>query len=179
MTTRTRLTLDEFLAMPGIEERRLELIDGEVYEKMSPKWGHSRIALRLGAWFDEIGFAGVEPRLVIAPGIEDGAGATLPDVAFNRSDPPADHEWMTRPPDVAVEILSLGQSRREVRAKIDLYRRIGVGSAWLVDLEREEVEVYEATGRRLFRSDDLVETTFAPGLRFATRDLFARLPRTR
>lgn len=174
MTTQTRLTLEEFLAMPDIDERRLELIDGEVYEKLSPKWGHSRIALRLGAWFDEIGFAGVEPRLVIAPGAEDGPGATIPDVAFYRTDPPEDHEWMTRPPDVAVEILSLGQSRREVRAKVDLYRRSGVGSAWLVDLEREEIEVYKATGRRLFRLDDIVETAFAPGLRFAAGDLFAR-----
>ena len=34
MVTQTRMTLEEFLALPGIDEQRLELIDGEVYEKM-------------------------------------------------------------------------------------------------------------------------------------------------
>ncbi len=174
MTTRTRLTLDEFLAKPDIDERRLELIDGEIYEKMSPTWGLSRIALRLGGWFADIGFAGVEPRIVIQPGADEGPYAPIPDVAFYRSDPPEDHEWLTRPPDVAVEILSLNQSRREVRGKIDVYRRFGVGSAWLVDLELELIEIYESDGRRVLSGDDIVETSYAPGLRFVARDLFAR-----
>lgn len=174
MVTRTRLTLEEFLAMPEIDEQRLELIDGEVYEKVSPRWGHSRIALKLGGWFEMIGFAGVEPRVVIPPGGDEGPHAPIPDVAFYRSDPPEDHEWLTRPPDVAVEILSLNQSRREVRDKIQIYRSFGVGSAWLVDLERAEIEIYEQGGRRIMRGDDIVETVHAPGLSFRVRDLFAR-----
>ena len=62
MTTKTRLTLEEFLRMPDIEERRLELIDGEVYEKMSPRWGHSSLAVELAIALKPFGFVGVEPR---------------------------------------------------------------------------------------------------------------------
>lgn len=174
MTTRTRLTLEEFLAIPDIDERRLELIDGEVYEKLSPRWGHSRIAIRLGALFDDIGFAGVEPRAIITPGPDRGPSAPLPDVAFYRQDPPADDEWMTRPPAVAVEILSLGQSRVAMRAKVDTYLAFGVESVWVVDLERESVDVYEAGARRTLTGDEPIESPAAPGFRITVAQLFRR-----
>lgn len=174
MAARTRLTLDEFLAMPGIDERRLELIDGEVYEKASPRWGHSRIAAKLAAWFSEIGYAGVEPRAIIPPGATDGPSAPLPDVAFCRSDPPADDEWTTRPPDVAVEMRSLGQRRSDIRVEVDLCLRFGVSSVWVVDLESRAVEVYEAGARRVLSGVDVVESVHAPGMRFAVAEPFER-----
>lgn len=174
MATRTRLTLDEFLALPGIDERRLELIDGEVYEKVSPRWGHSRIALKLGILFESIGFAGVEPRAIIPPGGSDGPSAPLPDVAFYRTDPPDDDEWMTRPPDIAVEIRSIGQSRRDIRVKVDLYLRFGVPSVWVIDLESEEIEIYESGGRVILSGTEEVTSPHAPGLRFSAAELFAR-----
>jgi hypothetical protein len=31
------MSLEEFLALPDIDERRLELIDGQVCEKISPR----------------------------------------------------------------------------------------------------------------------------------------------
>jgi Uma2 family endonuclease len=65
VSTVTRVRLEEFLAMPGIEERRLELIDGEVVEKPTPTWDHGRIALRLGSGLDEVGYASVEARAII------------------------------------------------------------------------------------------------------------------
>ncbi len=174
MTTRTRLSLEEFLAMPEIDERRLELIDGEVYEKVSPRWGHGRIAGRLFGLFDEIGFAGVEPRAVIGAGSDLGPSSPIPDVAFYRQDPPADDEWMTRPPAVVVEILSLGQSRAAMRAKIDTYVAFGVESVWVVDPERESVDIYERGARRTLSGDDAIESPAAPGFHVTVSKLFAR-----
>jgi Uma2 family endonuclease len=43
-----RMTLQEFRAIPGFDERRLELIDGEVYEKPLPRWGHGKLAIKFG-----------------------------------------------------------------------------------------------------------------------------------
>ena len=102
------MTLDEFLAMPGIEERRLELIDGEVHEKASRRWGHARMAGLVGQLLNTVGHAAAEPRAVIRGTANFGPSSPLPDVAFYRSAPPADDEWMTRPSDVAVVILSPG-----------------------------------------------------------------------
>ncbi|MBE7520241.1 MAG: Uma2 family endonuclease [Thermoflexaceae bacterium] len=176
MVTGTRMTLDDFLAMPGIDERRLELIDGEVYEKMSPRWGHGRMALRIGQLLNAVGFAAVEPRAIIRGSADLGPSSPIPDVAYYRANPPADDEWISRPPDVAVEILSIGQDRREMRTKIDLYRQFGVGSVWVVDLERREVEVYEGTVRRTLSGQDVLESTRVPGLAITIDQLFAGPP---
>ena len=43
-TITRRLSLEEFLAIPDFDERRLELIDGEVFEEMSPNWIHTKVA---------------------------------------------------------------------------------------------------------------------------------------
>jgi hypothetical protein len=46
MPTRTRVSLEEFLAMPETRPPS-ELIDGEVIQKMAPNWSHSRLAALL------------------------------------------------------------------------------------------------------------------------------------
>ncbi|MGE5597386.1 MAG: Uma2 family endonuclease [Hyphomicrobiales bacterium] len=172
MVTSTRLTLGQFLAMPDIDERRLELINGEVYEKVPPRWGHSRIALRIGEILNRYGVAGVEARAIIPPTSRFGASAPLPDVAYYRTAPPPDDDWMREPPDVVVEVLSLGQSRREMRAKVELYVAFGVKSVWVADLERELIDVYEEGGRRTFARGEELETAHVPGLRLAVGQLF-------
>ncbi len=179
MAIQTRMTLEEFLAMPDIDERRLELIDGEVCEKASPRWGHGRLALRIGQLLDQFGYAAVEPRAVIRGSANLGPSSPLPDVAFYRSTPPADDEWMTRPPDVAVKILSLGQSRREMRAKVDLYQAFGIPSVWVVDLGRREVEIYEGGSRRILAGTDLIDSRHVPGFAITVDALFAGPPAPR
>jgi Uma2 family endonuclease len=117
MATKTRVSLDEFLALPGIDVDRLELLDGEVSEKPMPTWGHGRIAGKLFAVLDEHGYAAVEPRAVIPETADRRGSSPIPDVAFYVAAPPPDDEWMRRPPDIAIEVLSPGQSRQEIRAK--------------------------------------------------------------
>ena len=174
MVTRTRMTLEEFLDLPGIDEQRLELIDGEVYEKMSPRWGHSRIATRLGNLLEPFGVAGVEPRAIIPPSGDLGPFAPLPDLAFYVEDDPDDDEWITRPPELAVELLSIGQSRRDIRAKVDAYVRFGVRSVWVVDLERRTVDIYENGERRTVSGDELIQTPVIPGFAVSVNTLFER-----
>ncbi len=172
MTTSTRLTLEEFLAMPDIDERRLELIDGEVYEKRSPRWGHGRLALLIGGVLDEFGYAAVEPRAVIHPAPDRGPSSPLPDVAFYRDNPPDDDDWMRRPPDIAVEILSKDQSRRDMLPKVGIYRGSGVPVVWVVDPERTSVDVYEHDIRRTLSSDDALTCSLIPELHLPLVDLF-------
>ena len=177
MVTQTRLTLEQFLALPGIDEQRLELIDGEVYEKMSPRWGHSRIASRLGNLLEPFGVAGVEPRTVIPPSGDLGPFAPLPDLAFYVDDDPEDDEWITRPPDLAVELLSIGQNRREMRAKVEAYIRFGVRSVWVVDLERRTVDMYEEGERQTVSGEEMIRTEAIPGFAVSVNTLFERRPR--
>ncbi len=174
MVSSTRLRLEEFLAMPRIEEDRLELIDGEVYDKPMPRWGHARQAGQLVGELNRFGFAGVEPRAIIPVAGDLEASAPLPDVAFHRDNPPADDEWMSRPPHVAIKILSLGQSRTEMRTKVEVYLRFGVESVWVVDPERGTVDDYEGGSRRTLSGDDLLESAAAPGFSMRVADLLGR-----
>ena len=171
MSTLTRTRLDDFLADPLIEERRLELIDGEVCEKPMPTWGHGRRAGDLYAALNEVGFASVEARAVIARTRDFDASAPIPDVAFYRTEPPADSEWMRIPPHVAVEVLSPGQSRTEMRTKVELYRQFGVESVWVIDPERRVADIYEGGERRTLGEDDVITSSSAPGFAMQLRDV--------
>ena len=173
MAIATRLTLEEFTAIPGFDEQRLELIDGELVEKPMPTWEHGRYALKIGATLDQVGYASVEPRAIIPPSPAFEASSPLPDVAFYRDTTPARGEWMTRPPHVAVEIVSAGQSRREMRSKVELYRSFGVESVWVVYPESETVEIFESGGRRTLGTGDMITSPAAPGFSLAVADLFA------
>jgi Uma2 family endonuclease len=171
MSTTTRLRLEEFLAMPDIEERRLELIDGEVVEKPMPTWGHARTAGTLITALNRVGIAGPEARAIVPASAAMDASALLPDVAFYRENPPAEDGWMTRPPHVAVEILSPGQGRRDLRAKVDAYIAFGVESVWVVDPATRTVDVYENGERRTLGEDDTLESPAAPGFAMTVAEI--------
>jgi Uma2 family endonuclease len=175
MTTIMRLSLEDFLAMPGIDEQRLELIDGEVYEKVSPRWGHGHLVIQLGHLLLPFGVASAEPRAIIPGGQDYSDSAPIPDLSFYGDNPPAPDDWMRRPPDVAVEVLSPGQGRRDMRAKVDLYLRFGVGSVWVFDLQRESVDIYEGGSRRTLGNADTLTTPVVPGLAIDLGTLFDKV----
>ena len=178
MTTKTRLSLAEFLRIPDIEERRLELIDGEVHEKMSPRWGHSTLASQLVIALQSFGIVGVEPRAIIPEAPAWGPSAPIPDLALyktaQKSAQPKPDEWMTRPPDLVVELLSIGQSRTEMRAKASIYVEFGVPCVWVFDLERQTVDVYERGVRRNLAAADRLTCETLPQFSERIGDLFAR-----
>jgi Uma2 family endonuclease len=174
MTTRTRLTLEEFLAMPDIDERRLELIDGEIYEKVSPRWGHGYMAGEFYTLLRDYGSAAVEPRAVIPPAGNVEGSAPIPDVAFYRTGKPAPDEWMTLPPDIAIEVLSPGQRLPDIRSKIDAYLAFGIREVWVVDPPQRSIEIFHGT-MRLRRGDgETLTTALAPGLKVDLTEFFDR-----
>lgn len=172
MVTQTRITLDEFLKVPGIDERRLELIDGEVCEKVSPRWVHGNLAGELYALFRNHGFASVEPRAII-PGTGNLAdSAPIADFAFFKNARPELFDWARTPPDVVAEVLSPGQSRRDMRAKIDLYLAFGVRSVWIFDIGRRVVDVYEGGSRTTVGDGDTLTPVAVPDVAIELKALF-------
>jgi Uma2 family endonuclease len=159
------------MTIPGFDERRLELIDGEVREKLMPTWGHGRIAAELVAALLDHGHAAVKPRAMIPGSADRGDNSVVPDAAFYLSNPPGDNDWMRTPPDIAIEVLAPGQSRREMRAKVDIYRSFGVRSVWVVDPEWGLVDVYEAGGRRTVDRSEVLTTPVVPALRLPVRGI--------
>ena len=59
-----------------------------------------------------------------------------------------------------------------MRAKVHIYRAFGVESVWVVDIERESVDVYEGGVRRTLSGDDELTSPAAPGFRATVSRLF-------
>jgi Uma2 family endonuclease len=174
MVSGTRVTLEEFLARPDIDERRLELIDGEVCEKVAPTFEHGEVVMTLGHLLWEFGRVSAEPRAVIPPSSARSGASPIPDAAFYLASPPGRGRWMERPPDIAFEVLSPGQTARRLRRKLDLYEEFGVTSVWVIDPLRESAAVHERGERREFRGADRIACAVLPQLALTVDELFAR-----
>ena len=83
-------------------------------------------------------------------------------------------------PDLIIEILSKGNSKREVKTKFELYQECGVLEYWIVYPYEETVHQFylnEATERyelkAMFADDDLATPILFPDLKVDLRDIFA------
>jgi Uma2 family endonuclease len=79
-------------------------------------------------------------------------------------------------PDLAVEILSEGNTEGEMKRKLDEYFGAGVPLVWYVEPEPRTVRVYTSpTECRLLTEDDLLDGGPAlPGFQLSIRDWFER-----
>lgn len=105
-----------------------------------------------------------------------------PDVAFVRreripaSGPPV--TFWEGPPDLAVEVTSPGDTRREVADKVASWLAAGTRLVWVVDPKRLLVEIHQpdSAPRRLERSDVLDGEPLFPGFRLPVTDIFGLAP---
>lgn len=113
-----------------------------------------------------------------------------PDVSFIRWDSVDDPDeienpagaFLEYPPDLAVEVLSPGNTRREMELKLEEYARGGVKLVWYIDPERKEVDVYpKANPKRkktLGVDDELDGGAVLPGFAVKVAALFeSRAPK--
>ncbi len=81
-------------------------------------------------------------------------------------------------PDLIVEVLSPGNTTREMGVKFDLYEKNKVKEYWLADPEHKIILVYVLRGHKYtalkpFTQDDSIISPSFPGLNFKIRDVFA------
>jgi Uma2 family endonuclease len=177
-----RLTLEAFLRLPE-QEPPLEFWHGEVTQKVPPMGPHGalqsgiveRISRTVGPGRPFRVFT--ETRLIFA-GVSTG-----PDlVVYRREDVPRDArgqvaEYFTTPPDIAVEIISPGQSRTRLMARCRWYVAHGVRLAVFADPRRRVVRLFRPgaeSGDQ--RGSDLLDLSdVLPGLSLSVDDFFAPL----
>jgi Uma2 family endonuclease len=178
------LTLEEFLRMPGIDERPYkEFIDGRIETKMSPQKKHGRLQKRLVGDVDayseprELGESFPELRCTFA------GRSIIPDVVFlldEHIELDEDGEILDPtpcPPDIHIEIVSPEQSVQKCREKILFSTANGCPLGWLIDPIRKAVNVYRP-GRRGERvpADGVLEgDPVLPGYSLPVAELFAWL----
>jgi Uma2 family endonuclease len=179
---RQALTLEEFLQLPE-EKPALEYWRGEVTRKMSPSGPHA--AMQAG--FVELvnGVPGLRRLVRVFTELRGtfGGVSTVPDVAvYRRERVPRDadgrvvHAFST-PPDVAVEISSPGQSRREQIERCRWYVANGVALALFLDPIRLVARVFRPGAESGdLRGTDVVDLgDMLPGFVMTVDELFGPL----
>ena len=175
-----RLTLRDYLA--GDETNRpLELAYGVVREPPAPTWEHQivvgRAFVRLERHVTRYGLGRVVQSPVDVVLDRERALVVQPDLIFigtERLNICTDSVW--GPPDLAVEVLSMGTARHDGTVKVAWFQRYGVRECWLVDPVRRHVEVVSLTSEtrssRVCENDQLVRSGVLTRLRLRVSDLF-------
>ena len=139
-------TLEDYYALP--DERRIELIDGVIYDMSSPTSAHQMLATEI--W---------QPRKDY---IRRQKGDCVPIVSPIDVQRECDDRTMLQPeglvvcdrgkiirrciygaPDFIVEILSPATRKKDMTVKLGKYVRAGVSEYWIVDPDKKKVVVYD------------------------------------
>lgn len=138
-------TVEDYYAMP--DEKRVELIDGVIYNMSSPTFVHQRIA--------------GEIHRQIADYIAANKGSCIPIIAPMDVRLDCDNKTMVQPdvivicdktkikswgimgaPDFVLEVLSPSTKRKDCIKKLDKYMEAGVREYWMIDPEHQKLVVY-------------------------------------
>jgi Uma2 family endonuclease len=118
-------------------------------------------------------------RYILAGTPDDIERARKPDFSFLRAGRiPADFDWsgdFVGAPDLAVEVVSPGQTNTVLLPKIFRYLEAGSEEAWLIYPSRKTVYQYRrsADEPKIYANDDVIDTSaLFPGLRLMVSDLF-------
>ena len=174
--TMTAEAFEQYVALPENADRRLELIEGEVYEVVSDSYASEIGALLLGLILQFVRAHGLGRVTGADGGYEVAGNRFIPDVAFistARQPQRPRTAWNPLAPDLAVEVLSPGNSDEEIRMKVGSYLYAGT-TVWIVDPERRRVEVYPP-GKPPFSAgmqDTLSGGDVLPGFTLAVTEIF-------
>ena len=138
-----RVSAAEFEQLTQNDERRFELIEGEITEMPPPKIVHQRLLGRLFRIVDdlkpsgEVFFAPVKVYL-------DEYNIPQPDLVWVSANSACQIEELrlVGAPDLVIEILSPGTAKRDKTDKFKLYEKHGTREYWLVDPEYNQIEVW-------------------------------------
>ncbi|HUO08020.1 MAG TPA: Uma2 family endonuclease [Phycisphaerae bacterium] len=179
MTTALKLvTAEELLA---IGNRLLELYEGELRTVSPANFRHGQIAVQIALLLKQyvkakkLGAVVVEVGFVLARNPDTVLG---PDVAFISKSrvPGEDHreKFVEGHPDLAVEIISPSNPRREREENLKTYLRYGTPLGWLVDPAAETVEIYRpgTSVQRLAKAEMISFGDVIPGFSCAVADFF-------
>lgn len=138
-------TLEDYYALP--DDVRVELIDGVIYEMAAPVFNHQTIASRLTvAFIRYIDEKHGKCKAVAGPvDVQldcDDRTMVQPDVLILCNMDQIKNGVVYGAPDLVVEVLSPATKKKDRTIKLRKYREAGVREYWMIDLKREEVEVY-------------------------------------
>ncbi|TVP58609.1 MAG: Uma2 family endonuclease [Nodularia sp. (in: Bacteria)] len=178
VNTGTKLTLEEFLNLPG-DDVNYEFVDGQAVPKVSPKFFHSTLQAALlvliRLWCKGKGRVGTEWAVILKRQGKDWV--PVPDLTYISYERlPASwkrNEACPVIPELVIEIISPDQTKKEFEEKAKDYLAVGVSIVWVVDPEAISIRVFLPDGSSQVYTDNmLIINSILPGLELTTRQVF-------
>ena len=177
-------TIDDYMALP--DERRVEIIDGYIYDMASPTPLHQILVGALYSLFDECAAGhGYNCAVFMAPSDvrlgNDNRTVVQPDVYVvcrkeAESQPSGKlktdkYGLLLASPDLVIEVLSPSTRSRDMILKYSKYHSSGVKEYWIVDPKNRIVITYD------FRDDTLIpqKYTFEDEIPVAVSDNLCKI----
>ncbi|HEX3685365.1 MAG TPA: Uma2 family endonuclease [Bryobacteraceae bacterium] len=186
MSTALRVvTLEEYLKFKAPDGTKDELIEGEIVISPSGSAAHALIIKRLGRLLDdlladspfEVNF---DLSIIVDP--MNPPSMPRPDVfVMNQArfmDAVRRRVFPVGSPELAVEVVSPGNTKKELLKKLRLYLQHGSSAVWVVYPKRRTVVIWESEDTSSeFREGELITLPPPPPQRrIAVSDIFSILP---
>jgi len=140
MSTKSAVSIEDYLrtSFEGLDR---EYVDGEIVERTLPDELHSKTQWRLsGLIWDLSKTLPFHGRTELRSRVR-ATRVRIPDVSIYAGSEPTE-KVPSKPPLVAIEILSPDDRHSQVMQKLEEYSTWGVRHIWLVDPERRRLHVY-------------------------------------
>jgi Uma2 family endonuclease len=169
-------------------EERLELFKGRIFKMGAPNTIHQTVLLNLSSEFRSY-LKGKTCRVFIAPydvrlpskgckKDEEITTVVQPDICIVCEPSKVDERGVCGAPDLVVEILSPGNSKKEIRDKYELYEEAGVKEYWVINPTEQNIFVFflEQEGKfsspKVYTGGDKLNARAVPGLSINVNEIF-------
>ena len=181
-----QLTLEEFFNLPpGEGDITYELVDGKAIPKMSPKFFHAKLTFILCNLIkqsrEDKGEIWSEWSIILTRNGRDWV--PTPDllyISYERlPENWNENEACPVPPELAIEIISPGQTFGQIMRKVEDYLNAGVLRVWVLDIEDRSITVfYPDAALKTYRGDEIITDSLFEGLEFTVEAVFkkAKIP---
>jgi Uma2 family endonuclease len=175
-----RLTYEEWLQMPIVEDGTDEVVKGELRFFPPTRYPHAEVIRRLNEQLidqvdhTKVSILGSNLGLMIS---REPLTCRSPDlILFWRDKMQIVDGLYCSPPGLIVEVLSPSENRRRQDGKLEDYASIGVPEIWFISPEAHTVEVQRLKDGKLERAAVLVEGSVEPsqfpGVSISVPELF-------
>ncbi|MCX6605399.1 MAG: Uma2 family endonuclease [Acidobacteria bacterium] len=172
-----KITVDEFLALPEIEDLHRELVHGEIWEEPLGNAGETHEIVKSNL-LQALSVAAGWPRrfrVLVESSFRFREAVLIPDVSLLiQSDPThfGRQTVLTSIPDIAIEIVSSDSATR-LMEKIALYRESAVSEIWVLYPRLGTIAIYTKNAVREVRPADTLTSALLPGFALPLSELFS------